>query len=123
MQNPTHIYQSLGYFNVILVVENANGCRDNVSREYFVISELIIPNVFTPNGDGFNDLFVIENLEFFDNNLKIYNRWGTKVFEKENYKNNWDGNGVSDGTYFFILEVKLMDDSIETHKGTISILK
>jgi len=123
IQNPTHIYQSLGYFNVILVVENANGCRDTVSREYFVISELIIPNVFTPNGDGFNDLFVIENLEFFDNNLKIYNRWGTKVFEKENYKNNWDGNGVSDGTYFFILEVKLMDDSIETHKGTISILK
>ncbi len=123
IQNPTHIYQSLGYFNVILIVENANGCRDTISREYFVISELIIPNVFTPNGDGFNDLLVIENLEFFDNNLKIYNRWGTKIFEKENYKNDWDGDSVSDGTYFFILEVKLMDDSIETHKGTISILK
>ncbi len=45
------------------------------------------------------------------------------MFEKENYKNDWDGDGVSDGTYYFILEIQKYDDTVELHKGTITILK
>lgn len=123
IQNPTHIYTTQGFMNVSLLVTSANGCEDIVSIEYLVLSDIIIPNVFTPNGDGMNDMFVVKNLEFFNNNLTIFNRWGNKVFEKENYKNDWDGDGVSDGTYYFILEIQKYDDTVELHKGTITILK
>lgn len=123
IQNPTHIYTTQGFMNVSLLVISANGCEDIVSIEYLVLSDIIIPNVFTPNGDGMNDMFVVKNLEFFNNNLTIFNRWGNKVFEKENYKNDWDGDGVSDGTYYFILEIQKYDDTVELHKGTITILK
>lgn len=123
VQNPTHIYTSQGIMDVTLLVTSAEGCQDNVTLEYLILSDIVIPNVFTPNGDGYNDFLVFKNLEFIDNNLQVFNRWGTKIYEKENYKNEWDGDGVSDGTYYFILEIKNYDDSIEVHKGTITILR
>ncbi|MGV6862026.1 MAG: T9SS type B sorting domain-containing protein [Putridiphycobacter sp.] len=81
------------------------------------IDSLIIPNGFTPNGDNFNDYFVIENLEQYpNNNIIIFNRWGDVVFTASPYNNDWDGtstnvniivngNQVVDGTYFFVLDI------------------
>lgn len=123
IQNPTHIYTTQGFMNVSLLITTAEGCQDDVSLEYLILSDIIIPNIFTPNGDGHNDFLVFKNLEYFENNLQVFNRWGTKIYEKENYKNEWNGDGVSDGTYYFILEIKKHDDSIELHKGTITILR
>ncbi len=67
-----------------------------------------IPNVFSPNNDGMNDFFRIPGIEGFPNSrLEIYNRWGSVIFQDEDYKGGWDGrlNGtpVSDGSYFYIL--------------------
>ena len=87
-----------------------------------VINELIIPNVFTPNGDGVNDNLVFKNLHAFpDNKLSVLNRWGKTIFEKTGYQNDWGGDGHSDGTYFFILELNDKDNTV--HKGTITILR
>ena len=87
-----------------------------------IACEITIPNVFTPNGDGKNDYLVIENLEYYpDNKIVIFNRWGNKIFEKEGYKNDWDGDGHSDGTYFYILE--LNDFAERIFKGTITVFK
>jgi gliding motility-associated-like protein len=72
-------------------------------------------NAFTPDGDGINDTFVIQGLENFPlNNIKIFNRWGALVYEKENYDNSWIGNSISDmnfvsdelptGTYYYVLD-------------------
>lgn len=63
--------------------------------------EILIPNVFSPNGDGQNDRFVIEGIRSRDNTVRIFNRWGQVVFEANNYRNNWDGQNVPDGTYFY----------------------
>jgi gliding motility-associated-like protein len=93
-------------------------CGDVVESEptelYF--TPLSIPKGFSPNGDGFNDTWVIEGLEnYIRNKLTIYNRWETKVYEKVNYNNDWDGssyisgfggtNTLPDGIYFYILEL------------------
>lgn len=122
IQNPIHIYPNNGNYNITLIVTDTNGCSDTIVVPYSIISNIIKPNVITPNGDGQNDFLVFENLEFYDNNLKIFNRWGTIMFETINYKNNWDGDDLSEGTYFYILEVQ-KDGETELHKGTISLLR
>ena len=70
-----------------------------------------IPNIITPNSDGFNDTFVIKGIENFPTNeLIIYNRWGKEIIQFKGYKNEWDGrdaNGeqVADGVYYYILHL------------------
>lgn len=65
---------------------------------------LFIPNVITPNGDGSNDFFVIEDLDKYPlNELVIYNRYGREVFSQVGYENGWNGNDLSAGVYFYRL--------------------
>lgn len=83
---------------------------------------LKIPNVITPNGDGFNDRFVIKGLELYpQNQLTIINRWGNHVYEKRNYANDWIGSGLAEGTYFYVL--RLTDRQGKNHdlKGYLMI--
>ena len=68
-------------------------------------TKLHFPNVFTPNGDGVNDRWEITGLEAFpDNTLQIVNRWGVLVFEADGYTNNWTGDNLSEGTYFYVFK-------------------
>lgn len=70
----------------------------------FVECLITIPNVFTPDHDGKNDLFQIRNLEDYPNSdLVILNRWGNVVYEATGYKNDWDGGNLSEGVYFYKL--------------------
>jgi gliding motility-associated-like protein len=73
---------------------------------------IFVPEGFSPNGDGINDFFVITGADKYNISLKIYNRWGSKVFESSHYKNNWDGtynvgslnsSQLPEGTYFFVI--------------------
>jgi gliding motility-associated-like protein len=89
---------------------------------------LEIPNVFTPNGDGNNDVFTIKNSGVKELNLTIYNRWGTRIFDGSVVNNGgWDGktnkgNMASDGTYYFVLKgVRDTGAEIE-EKGYLTLL-
>ena len=114
-------FSDTGWVNLIYTITNDAGCLDTLSTEILVIADVIVPNVFTPNGDGKNDLFVIQNLEAFENaTLRIYTRWGRLVYESENYINNWDGAEATDGTYFYVLDVPLLEKKYE---GTVTILR
>jgi gliding motility-associated-like protein len=67
---------------------------------------LELPNIVTPNGDAVNDLLEVKYLQFYpENEIKVYNRWGNLVFEKKNYKNDWNAQSVSDGVYFYIVSI------------------
>ncbi|WP_254070957.1 gliding motility-associated C-terminal domain-containing protein [Pedobacter sp. L105] len=69
--------------------------------------DLFIPNTFTPNGDGKNDTFQIIGIEDFDSvSMVIVNRWGNEVYVNKNYLNQWDGSGLSEGTYYYIIVFK-----------------
>jgi len=76
----------------------------------YVQCPILPPNIFTPNGDGTNDLFIISNLDQYINpHLIVYNRWGRVVYENTNYQNDWDGthhksgNDLSEGVYYFVV--------------------
>jgi gliding motility-associated-like protein len=82
---------------------------------------LFIPNVITPNGDGFNDTFEIIPIELYSENyLIITNRWGKKVFEQKNYKGGWNSANEDAGVYYYELYVKR---SSKVFKGWLEVLK
>src|SRR5690606_42114943 len=63
-----------------------------------------IPNVFTPNGDGRSDVIEIVGIEGFDRvEITVVNRWGNEVYRNKNYKNDWDGQGLNEGTYYYVI--------------------
>lgn len=104
--NPQHSYESSGVYTVTLTVTDENGCSSTAEVAVNVTFDLRIPEGFSPNGDGINDIFVIRGLEAFPNStLHIFNRWGSVVFETTRYNNDWDGDNLPAGTYFYILKL------------------
>ena len=87
-------------------------------------AELSIPNVFSPNNDGDNDTWVIGNLlNYADNDLVVVNRWGNEVFKSKSYKNNWNGDKLAEGTYYYVLRVTLCDGTENVLKGYVMIVR
>lgn len=84
-----------------------------------------IPNVITPNGDGKNDTFFIDGLGVYaENNLIIFNRWNNEVFNSQgNYKNNWTGDGLNDGSYYYLLRIKDKSGVWQSLTGYITLLR
>lgn len=135
-QNPTHDYKSLNdSFKVCLVVKNSTDCYDTTCKIIIPVSRLIqVPNVFTPNGDGINDAFDIDILGEAFYEIKIYNRWGNKVFEghadgKGNDGINWNGKSDNDGwansagVYYYTFKYKFdLNESEKTLHGTITLI-
>lgn len=80
-------------------------------------------NIFTPDGTGMNDVFWVEGLRFFPGSrLTVFNRWGNTVYESEDYKNDWRMEDLSDGTYYYILEVLKPDGTIQDYSGDVTII-
>jgi gliding motility-associated-like protein len=120
-ESPSHVFNESD--TVRFAYTTIDGCDSAVYvniplREL----ELTIPNVFTPNGDQFNQTFEIPDLDkYVENELVVVNRWGQKVYEEKNYSGGWDGGNLSDGTYFYILKaVGLFEE--EVYRGSVTIL-
>lgn len=82
---------------------------------------LFIPNIITPNNDNKNDQFVIEGISNKGWTLEIYNRWGSLVYNTDNYKNDWNGGGLPSGMYFYHL--KHPDKKDKRYKGWLKIFR
>ena len=81
-------------------------------------------NVFTPNGDGINDFLKFDLVEIYPGTkLIIFNRWGNKIYEDDDYFNDWDGENYQEGTYFYVLEINDPDDIQGLMKGTFTIIR
>lgn len=108
---------ALGPYKFIFT--NANGCADTVLVNV-TSSTIDAPNVLTPNGDGKNDVLEIPGIEFFPGSkIAVYNRWGNEVFHSENYKNDWGGSGLAEGTYYYLIKRKEPTGEIKVFKGWI----
>ncbi len=92
------------------------------------IPELYPYNIITPNDDGINDVFVIENIEHYPNAvLTVFNRWGRQIFKTRAYKNNWGGMSkgkiLSNSTYYYVLELNEPRSEQKVVNGTISVFR
>ena len=131
-QNPVILSASNADEGTYSLIISANGCSSapsiiTIAVNNCISTDFFIPEGFSPNGDGINDLFVIRGIDNYPNNkIVIFNRWGNKVFEANPYQNTWDGKcmiglriGGDDlpiGTYFYLLDLGNGSNAI---KGTI----
>ncbi|MFN4299650.1 MAG: choice-of-anchor L domain-containing protein [Thermaurantimonas sp.] len=129
LQNPKHIYSTPGSYIVTLVASNEFGCQDTIRRNINVRRDFLIyiPNSFTPNGDGKNDVFQVtaEGIEGYQ--IQIFNRWGQMVFESNDVTNSWDGKYLNQdapqGLYLYKILVTLKNDVKEERSGTIHLIR
>lgn len=113
-----------------LKVSTSQGCVALDSMVVTVVPYCIKPmEAFTPNGDGINDLWLVTNGTGCLDKAKaeVFNRYGAKVFESKDYKNNWNGtyNGkpLPDGTYYFVITYRLINGKDQFLKGNVTILR
>ncbi|WP_266204430.1 T9SS type B sorting domain-containing protein [Pontibacter kalidii] len=120
------VFTNLSAREYTVTVKDSRGC---LQTETFVIEglgDIDIPNGFTPNGDGLNDTWVLKNLPnlYPDNQVTVYNRWGSEVFSSKGYKRPWDGTykgkRLPDGTYYCIIE---FGDGTAPIKTSVTIMR
>jgi gliding motility-associated-like protein len=107
---------------------NAQGCMDTAAVRIDIREELMVPNAFSPNGDGLNDVFRLENFGYQDRNrFVIFNRWGQKIFQTQDISQGWDGtqNGkpVETGTYYYDIRLEMRDGSIKVFRGDVALMR
>ncbi len=142
--SPDHEYAQWGDYDVTLRIQTGDGCSSEITHTVVLEQDLIFPNVITPNGDGSNDVFAIENLNtnvnpedpdgYRNNKLVIFDRWGKKVYEAKNYdtfsrdgqiqvgSQVFDASGVSDGVYYFSFYYKGKAKTV-TYNGSLTIIR
>ena len=106
--NPFHTYNETGTYTIQLITRSGLECLDTLEIDVDVVEGLIVPNVFTPNNDGWNDVFDVRTSAVGPFKLEIYNRWGSVVYENSSPLISWDGTtsaGVeaSSGTYYYVI--------------------
>jgi gliding motility-associated-like protein len=92
-QHPEFAYSEAGNYEVVLVVKSSMGCYDTIIKSIPVGEDyaLFVPNTFTPNEDGVNDIFQPKGFGITQYNLEIFDRWGEKVFHTNDFSQGWDG--------------------------------
>lgn len=146
LPEPVFTYVETGTFQPQLTVYDDFGCDTVYVKNIYVNPvKLKIPSAFTPNGDGINDTFVIRldggsdtpggdtrgsmdagnekplNTYYKSTELVVFNRWGRIVYQSKDYQNDWDGGGLSDGTYFYVLKCRGLKEEIQ-YQGAVMII-
>lgn len=95
LKNPRYQYENVGVYPVTLIEKNVYGCTDTITKAVAVNEDftLFVPNAFTPNGDGVNDVFLPKGLGFKAESFEmyVYDRWGTLIFKSNDANKGWDG--------------------------------
>ncbi|MFM9944182.1 MAG: gliding motility-associated C-terminal domain-containing protein [Bacteroidia bacterium] len=124
--NPSHLYDGLKetYF-VKLKIANEGNCQDSLIQKICVKDNdaFVMPTAFSPNRDGINDVFRFETAAVSNSHLAIFNRWGEKMFDSDNYKDGWDGNfknePAPEGVYIYYFTYKAKKTANKIIKGTL----
>lgn len=114
----------------IVTVTDAGGCAgiDTVNITIDDSKAVFVPNIFSPNGDGENDVLYVFGKGIVKSELTIFNRWGEKVFESDNKNRGWDGvssvgTPLNTGVFVYYLTVEFYDGSIQRMEGNITLVR
>ena len=130
-QNPMNIYQNKGNYHIVLTANSGTPdfCIDTSSFDIFVDepSDIMVPNVFTPNGDGVNDYFFAKAKGLIDFKMYIYNRWGKEIFSIETLDGKWDGKCMNtdapQGVYYYLIKATGKDNKNYERHGSIELIR
>ena len=126
--NPTHTFSSIGEYGATLTVVSESGCPTQFT-DYIYTPIIYIPNSFTPNNDGLNDVFKASILGVETFKIQIFNRWGEIVFESADTDFNWDGSHKNGdyynqtGVYNYLISYKSLDTSAKEIKGVVNLIR
>lgn len=135
VENPSVFYPEgvVADYPVTLIATNEWGCVDSINGIVNIVSDVILyaPNVFTPDGDEYNETWrvYIDGIDIYDFHLTMYNRWGEPVWESYNQNAEWHGHygdagEVQDGTYVWVIEAKEFNtDKKYEFRGHVTVLK
>jgi gliding motility-associated-like protein len=115
-QQVAHSYNEFGDY-IVTVIVSYLGCSITDTVQVH-LPPIKIPNLFTPNGDGHNDKYVIEGMTK-NWKLEVYNRWGNSIYTREPYDQSWDGGDLNGGIYYFLIT----DPAGNKCKGWVHVLK
>ncbi len=129
--NPSYIYTDTGKYFITLVAQNQNGCTDTAFGQIYIGERfrIFIPNTFTPDGDLVNDVFSVYGTGIKDYSYKVYNRWGQIIFTSTPTQKSWNGAVNNSGqtvqmdVYFYVLEVKDLENRMHYFNGTVNLLR
>jgi gliding motility-associated-like protein len=129
--DPVHKFTGEGTYNTCLVVANQNGCKDTACNNIIInpISSFYIPNAFTPNNDGSNDIFTGYGSNIASYHMDIYDRWGNPIFETDKLYEGWTGKVkggsdiVQEDVYVYRIVLKYKSSKACTFTGTVTVVK
>ena len=115
-------YNKEDTYSIIIAGIDTNGCSFRTEKP-LEVEFMLIPNVFTPNGDGINEKFEISGLKEGTVSMEIFNRWGTKVFEsgQDKYQNDWKADNQADGMYFYNFKLNYRPEKL--YKGWVQVIR
>ncbi len=118
------VFDQVREFEVWLKYTTDDECIDSASMNVDVGRVMLtVPNVFTPNGDQYNQYFAIDSLEnYIRNEIKIFNRNGKKVYSRKDYQGDWDGENLREGVYFYVLKAEGYFGT-DVFQGSITIMR
>jgi gliding motility-associated-like protein len=125
VQNPVFVYQTIGTYPVLLVVTSDMGCKDSTVKYIKIDDEFMmyVPNAFSPNADGTNDVFFAKGEGVKDFKMYIFDRWGNQIFFSDDIYKGWDGRFLSKGSDVVQEDVYIWKIECKTFKGEARILK
>lgn len=127
--NPQYDFADAGNYNVTLTVTNIGNCEDTYSLPICILenTEVFVPDIFSPNNDGKNDVLFVRGKGIVDLKFLLYDRWGEKIFETTDINTGWDGTIKStpaeQSTYFYYLEATLNTNKKITQKGDVTLIR
>ncbi|HZF99389.1 MAG TPA: choice-of-anchor L domain-containing protein [Chitinophagales bacterium] len=127
--DPIHAFPDYGQYQIVLTAYNDFSCTDTAMRfiAIDVPHEVFIPNTFTPNGDGANDLFRVYGMGIRVYKLTVFDRLGERVFEAEGNQPEWDGSfkgqPVNTGTFVYYTEIEFLDGLVRREWGDVNVLR
>ncbi len=126
-ENTFYMFENAGDYPIALIVKNQWGCSDTVIKVVNVVEDqsLFVPNSFTPNGDGLNEIFQAKGKGFSQFNMQIFDRWGQKLYDSSEFSGGWDGTfqgkECQQDAYVWKIVVAYPNSKVKTYTGHVTL--